>query len=112
MGYFNRNLEDELKSYCKMTGKSEEEVRKEALYHFLSPYFADKGYPQEAVYLEGATPYERQVARNEGRRERICEVPCYILKKSKMFGNEYYQILVGDKLMKVPSDVVVARRID
>lgn len=99
-------IADMLKTYLVTTGRGKNEILCEALERFLHPYKADEGYPIEAIFLEGNSPYERQVEKNEGRKPEIRERKCFVLGKKTMFGNPYYRLMVDDQLIETPIESV------
>ena len=106
--YIDSLLYENLEQMSKMSNMTKTAIIERALTSYLNVY-ADsekKINPVEAFYLEGASEYEQQVAKNEGRDIVIRKRRCHVLEEITVFGQPYYKIYDGTNIKKVPAAMV------
>lgn len=99
---FLKNLEN----YCKITGTNEQEAIEHGIAQLTQVYASEYGDPKEAYFLKNSTAYDRAAAKNEGRKENVTKVPCYVLGECIIYSSPYYRIVAEGRLMKVPKESI------
>lgn len=106
--YIDNTLYNNLEQMSKMSNMTKTAIIEKALASYLNVYANSehKINPVEAFYLDGASEYEQQVAKNEGRELIVEKKRCYVLEETTIFGQPYYKIYDGNDIRKVPAAMV------
>lgn len=92
----------DIKNLCEMMGYAENDFINEIIENKLNTYRNDSGRinKKEGMFWDNRLEFEWKKSQGETCEKHTS--PCYIIGKTTMYGEPYYQIIHKNKFMKVP----------
>ena len=89
-------------------GLSFEELIKNAVRSYINPCLNNEGKAdyKDGIYLKGKQELLVKAAENEGREVVVEKIPCKIIEKCRIYGEDYYSLICNGNIMKVPASNV------
>jgi len=105
---FGDDMIDAATTVSNVLGLSIEELIKNAVQSYIKPYLNKEGKAnyKDGYYLKGKQELEVKAAENEGREAIVEKIPCKIIEKCKIYGEDYYSLICNGNIMKVPASNV------